>query len=143
MTLAQNFPHIVNRVAGEMVTLKSRLLQDFDLNLRTWQVLVALGERDGQRVTDLSDAALTEISTLSRLLDDMEQQGFVEKRRARPNARSVTVHITTAGRSLLTATLPEALRYEDALCDGIDDEDLATTRRVLNKLHENALMYNL
>lgn len=143
MTLAQYFPHIVSRVASEMVTLKSRFLQDSDLNLRTWHVLVALGERDGQRVTDLSDVALTEISTLSRLLDDMEEQGLVEKRRARPNARSVTVHITTAGRSILTATLPEALRYEDSLFHGIDDEDLATTRRVLNKLYENALMYKL
>ncbi len=143
MMLAQYLPYIINRVAGEIIALKSKLLEGFDLNLRTWQVLVALGERDGQRVTDLSGAALTEISTLSRLLDDMEEQGLVEKRRARPNARSVTVHITPAGRSLLTATIPEALRYQDSLFDGIDDEDLAITRGVLNKLYENALVYKL
>ena len=141
MKLARYFPYIISRVAAELGALKSKALEDFDLNPRAWRVLVALSENDGQRVTDLSRVSLTEISTLSRLLDGMEEQGLVEKRRARPNARSVTVHITDAGRRMLEETIPEALRYEHSLLEGIDHEDLAITRRVLNQFHENALLH--
>ena len=141
MNLTQYLPYIINRVASDMGTLKSKVLADFNLNLRAWRALVALGERDGQRVTDLSGVSLAEISTLSRLLDSMEEQGLVEKRRARPNARSVTVHITDAGRKVLETTIPEALRYQETLLEGINEDDLATTRRVLNQLHENALLH--
>jgi DNA-binding MarR family transcriptional regulator len=141
MKLTQYFPYIISRVAGESGALRSKVLEDFDLSTRAWRALVALGERDGQRVTDLSSVSLTEISTLSRLLDDMEDQGLVEKRRARPNARSVTVHITDAGRKVLKETIPEALRYQETLLEGIDDEELAITRRVLNQIYGNALLH--
>ena len=141
MILTHYFPYIINRVAGELSSSESKVLAEFDLNLQAWRVLVALDEHDGQRVTDLSGVSLTEISTLSRLLDNMEERGLVEKRRARPNARSVTVHISATGRRVVEETIPEALRYQDTLLEDIDDKDLAITRQVLNQLYETALLH--
>ena len=141
MILTQYFPYIISRIDAELGTQKSKIFKDFELNLRAWQALVALDERDGQRVTDLSRVALTDISTLSRLLDNMEMKGLVEKRRARPNARSVTVHITDAGRNVVNETVPQALQYQSTLLEGIDEEKLAITRQVLSQIHENALFH--
>ena len=141
MQLKKYIPYLISRAAGELGTLKTRILEEYGLNLRSWRVLVALGEKDGQRVSDLAEISLTELSTLSRLLDAMEIQHLVEKRRARPNARSVTVHLTTAGRKILKETIREAKRYEASLLRDIEDKDLATTRVVLEKLFENASLH--
>lgn len=141
MELMKYVPYIISRAAGELGALKAKVLEEFKLNLREWRVLVALGQENGQRVTDLSELALTEISTLSRVLDSMEQRKLVRRKRARPNARAVTVHLTATGRRLMTETLRDAARYEDALLEGVDKKDLAVTMRVLKQIHDNARLH--
>jgi len=142
LRLSEYYPYIVKRVAGALRGFSSGALDDLDNSRRIWRVLAALGERNGRRVTDLVGVSLIEVSTLSRLLDRMEAQGLVEKRRARPNARSVTVHITPAGRSVLKAAWADALRYQASLLEGIPKRDLETARAVLERIHENALVQN-
>ena len=46
---------------------------------RAFPVLAALREKDGRRMGDLSKTTAIEVSTLTRLVDNMEKGGLVER----------------------------------------------------------------
>jgi DNA-binding MarR family transcriptional regulator len=62
--------------------------------------LVALGEEDDQRVSDLGDKLFLESNTLTPILKKLEQLGLVDRRRDPADERQVRVNATLAGRKL-------------------------------------------
>jgi len=135
--LHDSLPYLISRAASRLGALKDQILTEFGLGLTEWRVLIVLADEDGKSITDLSKITLTEISTLSRQLDAMEQRGLVQKRRARVNARTVTVNITPKGLDLYRRTIPAEIEYDKMLLRGISAKDVAAARRVLAKLHDN------
>jgi DNA-binding MarR family transcriptional regulator len=75
-------------------------LEPLGLTYPQYLVLLVLWETDGVTVTELGRRLHLDSGTLSPLLRRMEDAGFVERRRAEPDARKVTVHLTSAGRGL-------------------------------------------
>ncbi|WP_457825562.1 MarR family winged helix-turn-helix transcriptional regulator, partial [Staphylococcus aureus] len=80
--------------------------------LQIWRVLAALREKDGRRMGDLSQTTSIEVSTLTRLVDNMEKHGLVARRREPEDARAVALFATAAGKRLTQRILPIAERYE-------------------------------
>lgn len=63
-------------------------------------VLVALWQRDGQKVNDLGAALNLESNTLTPLLKRMEASELLQRRRNPEDERSVIVSLTEKGRAL-------------------------------------------
>ena len=80
--------------------------------LQIWRVLAALREQDGRRMGDLSDTTSIEVSTLTRLVDNMEQRAWWPVAATRSDARAILLHVAPAGRRLTQRILPIAERYE-------------------------------
>jgi MarR family transcriptional regulator, organic hydroperoxide resistance regulator len=139
--LQDSLPYLISRAASRLGALKDQILTEFGLGLTEWRVLIVLADEDGKSISDLAKVTLTELSTLSRQLDAMEARGLVEKRRARANARTVTVHLTTAGQTLYKRTLPAEVAYDKMMQKDISAKDLEIARRVLAKVHENILTH--
>ncbi|WP_417700249.1 MarR family winged helix-turn-helix transcriptional regulator [Pseudophaeobacter sp.] len=76
------------------------LLAPHGLTYPQYLVLVALWQRDGQKVTDLGAALNLESNTLTPLLKRMEQAGLVQRQRSQEDERSVIVTLTSKGREL-------------------------------------------
>ena len=90
-------PYLLNRAGARIATAFSEEVRPLGATLQTWRVLAALHERDGRRMGDLSETTSIEVSTLTRLVDDMEKKGLVARRRDAADARAVTLHVD-AGR---------------------------------------------
>lgn len=141
MKLNKQVPYLISRASSHLGASRARVLENYGLNLRAWRVLVSLDDTDGQIVSQLAREVLSEMSTLSRALDAMEKDGLVVKHRERPNARTVTVHITPHGRKIVKQTEPEYMRYRQALLDGLSQADIDAAIRVLDRLYDNAEVY--
>jgi len=76
------------------------ILDKLGLTYTQYVTLVALGEDDDQRVSDLGDKLFLESNTLTPILKKLEQLGLVERRRDPADERQVRVNITPAGRKL-------------------------------------------
>ncbi|MCD9147234.1 MarR family winged helix-turn-helix transcriptional regulator [Pseudophaeobacter flagellatus] len=76
------------------------LLARHGLTYPQYLVLVALWQRDGQKVTDLGVALNLESNTLTPLLKRMEQAGLVQRQRSQEDERSVIVTLAAKGRGL-------------------------------------------
>jgi DNA-binding MarR family transcriptional regulator len=67
-------------------------------NLHSWSILAALEANDGVSQKSLSDACRIDAPTITRVLDRLEAQGFVKRRRDVEDRRVVRVNLTGKGR---------------------------------------------
>ena len=78
-----------------------------------------------------------EVSTLTRLVDNMEKKGLVARRRDADDARVVLLHVTPAGRRLTQRILPIAERYEAVALAGFSAGETETLKAALRRLYAN------
>jgi DNA-binding MarR family transcriptional regulator len=75
------------------------------LPLSSYEVLLHLGDADGQRMrmSDLADSVILSRSGLTRLVDRMEREGLIERQSCPSDARGSFATLTAAGRRKLAA----------------------------------------
>ena len=83
-----------------------QLQADCGLSLADYDVLVALDERPGCRISELGERLGWEQSRLSHQLSRMRARGLVERRGAADDRRAATVDLTDDGRAALTSAAP-------------------------------------
>jgi DNA-binding MarR family transcriptional regulator len=76
------------------------ILAQYGLTYPQYLVLVALWQRDGQKVNDLGAVLSLESNTLTPLLKRMETAQLVQRCRNPEDERSVIVSLTAQGRAL-------------------------------------------
>ncbi|MCW5747281.1 MAG: MarR family transcriptional regulator [Alphaproteobacteria bacterium] len=130
-------PYLLNRAGARIAQAFSEDMRALGTTLQAWRVLAALRDRDNQRVSELADHTSIEISTLSRVLDGMQKQGLIARRRAEDDGRVVTLHVTPAGRRLTDRIVPIAERYERTAISGLSATETATLKRLLRRLYAN------
>ncbi len=130
-------PYLLNRAGARIATAFSEEVRPLGATLQTWRVLAALRERDGRRMGDLSETTSIEVSTLTRLVDNMESKGLVARRRDAADARAVTLHATPAGRRMTRIILPIAERYEKVALLGFSADEAKVLKTALRRLFDN------
>ena len=130
-------PYLLNRAGARIATAFGEEMRPLGASLQIWRVLAALREKDGQRMGDLSKTTAIEVSTLTRLVDNMEKVGLVERRRERTDARAVALHVTAKGRKLTQRIVPIAERYEKVALKGFSAHESGVLKQALRRLHDN------
>ena len=83
-----------------MTKLYKPLLTDLGLTYPQYLALLALWERDGQRVSDLGARLFLDSGTLTPLLKRLEAADLVRRQRSRDDERTVRIHLTETGHAL-------------------------------------------
>jgi len=135
--LVSYLPYLLNRAGGRIATAFGEEMRPLGASLQIWRVLAALREKDGRRMGDLSKTTSIEVSTLTRLVDNMEKSGLVERRRDADDARVIALHVTAAGRRLTRRILPIAERYEAVALKGFSAQEAETLKKALRRLYDN------
>ena len=130
-------PYLLNRAGARIAMAFSKEVRPLGATLQTWRVLAALRERDGRRMGDLSEPTSIEVATLTRLVDNMENEGLVARRRDAADARAVTLHATPAGRRMTRMILPIAERYEKVALLGFSEAEATVLKTALRRLFDN------
>src|SRR5437764_2795124 len=107
-------------------------------SLSTWLVLVSLKGRTHGAQRELADAVGIEGPTLTHHLNRMEAAGLVTRTRDPDNRRVHRVELTADGEALFTRLLGTVAAFDRQLQEGISENQLATLRRLLDRLRMNA-----
>jgi DNA-binding MarR family transcriptional regulator len=111
---------------------------DFGVTLEQFCILELLSHSDATCQRDLSKRALKDRSNVSRILNILEQKGLIERQVDTKQKRLVKkVSITQKGRELFEEIIPILRERFTAHFEDITDEELATTKRTLEKLRIN------
>jgi DNA-binding MarR family transcriptional regulator len=99
-----------------------------------WQVLAVL-VRGGKRTqTEVSTALAQHPAGVSRLLDDLEKQGYVARSRDSEDRRRVQVEATPRGQRRFRSILPEVVRGVDHALEPLTDDERRVLRDLLRKV---------
>ena len=135
--LEQYLPYLLNRAGARIATAFGEEVRPLGATLQMWRVLAALREQDGRRMGDLSKTTSIEVSTLTRLVDNMEKDGLVVRRRDSGDARAISLHVTAGGRRLTQRIVPIAERYEAVALEGFSAGEVAVLKKALRRLYDN------
>jgi DNA-binding MarR family transcriptional regulator len=110
------------------------------LSVPMWRALAALQVKDGQTIGQIAEAAVLDRSSLGRLLEEMAEQGLVERASPADDRRAVLVRLTALGRSRFEGALPIVMDHYRRLLHGVSAEEFVTLMRVLRRIKANGRM---
>jgi DNA-binding MarR family transcriptional regulator len=125
--------HLGRRVFAELLKQK-----EIDIGPGQGRVLFALWKEDGVPINNLAKRTLLRKSTLSELLDNLEEAGYIERTQSQEDRRKVLVRITEKTQKLQKAYIDLSVTMTKLFYDGFTrdeiDEFEAYLRRVLDNL---------
>lgn len=139
----------MERFAIEIVETARLLRREFDRRVAVlgstraqWRVLVKLSLRDGQKQVELADALDVEPITLCRMVDRLEEAGFVERRRDEADRRAWRIHLTPKAGPILAQIEGLADAAHADFLAGIPAGDRDIALRVLAQVRGNVNAMN-
>jgi DNA-binding MarR family transcriptional regulator len=118
----------------------TRELRDTEAFPLTWyDVLVQLSEADGHRLRmqELAERVLLSKSGLTRLIDRMEREGYVERSPCPDDRRGTFATMTDAGYERIRRTAPTHLAgVREHFTDLLDDDEARVLARALDRVVE-------
>jgi MarR family transcriptional regulator, lower aerobic nicotinate degradation pathway regulator len=151
MTTIESPKHSPGRLPAELVRSPSFLLKrlGFAIKARShtafdeaglspfhFAVLATLDEGSRETQGAIADALGYDRSQLVGILDELEEQNFIERRRDKSDRRRHLVHMTPDGRRALTRLRAVSKRVDDEFFAPLDEHDRAELYRLLLLLAE-------
>jgi MarR family transcriptional regulator, transcriptional regulator for hemolysin len=103
----------------------------------TWLILNSLRHGQWTAQLDLARDLGIESPTLTRHLDNLEQNGLVVRRRSKADRRAVRVELTDAGEAAHDRMLAAVIAFNRRRQAGIGREELQQLNVLLDRLAEN------
>jgi DNA-binding MarR family transcriptional regulator len=116
--------------AGAAQTLATERLEPLGLSSRAWGVLTTLMESGPLTQIDLATATATDRTAMVYLLDELEEQGLLERMSNPYDRRSYLIHLTAQGKQTQRKASAELAQQADTLLKPLD----AAERRQLVSL---------
>lgn len=102
-----------------------------------WQVLSFLLRYEGIKQAGLADLLEVEPITAGRMIDRMQEAGFVERRADPADRRAWRLFLTDRGREITARLHPLALETSNAALAGVSEQDAAQLLRILEVMLSN------
>jgi DNA-binding MarR family transcriptional regulator len=120
-------------------TIRARLRTEFDTTLARFDVMAALDAADAELTMGALSARLMVTSgNVTGLVNAMEQDGLVERRRHPADHRSTLIAMTATGRALFARMAPAHARWIEQAMAGLGREEAAQLWTALGHLKASA-----
>lgn len=106
-------------------------VREMGLRVPEWRVIACLHDQDGLMVTQLAHFALMEQSRISRIIDQMETRGLVERHNDEGDGRRVRIYLTGEGQAIGAELVTAAKAHEKQLLKSLPKEDAAHLKPAL------------
>ena len=132
--LLESSPHLLKRLGWALKERSMAAFESTGLNPAHYAVLVLLDERPPEAQGGIADALGYDRSHLVGLLDELEEQGLVVRKRDPQDRRRHLVTLTPDGKKVLGRLRTIARKLDGDFLAPLDDEERATLYALLVKL---------
>lgn len=126
-------------VQKRMKDLSNSVLRKYDLVDASYMVLAVLygSENETSTASTLGEACMEKPANLTRVCNDLEEQGLVSRGNRPGDRRCVMISLTDAGRRLIEQVMPEVWQRTTRAYDGYTQEDLRLQEQLFRRQLEN------
>ena len=122
---------INHSVMGERL---ERLFANRDISFVQWIALRKLNEGAAMTASELCRKMCHDNGAVTRLLDQLEQRGYIVRERSREDRRVVNLQITDAGRLQISELTPDVVHALNTVLETFSAEEFGELTRLLEKL---------
>ena len=127
----------MNRTVGAYGLTMERALRAVGMDIPRWRVLMLAHERGPVSVGEIADGGVLKLSTATRVVQRLRDEGLVRLRRSSVDARVTEVQTTAAGARAVEVIRGVASEvYRDAFA-GLDGEVVEVLIRTLTHVQKN------
>lgn len=108
-----------------------------NITIRQWEVLAWLSFEGGLSQVELTDRLGIEASTVAGVLDRMERDGWLERYACEKDRRKKRIRPTSKAEAVWARMVACCLRVRERAIEGLSSEEVATLKRICEKLRSN------
>ncbi len=101
------------------------------------QIMLALDREDGQTPGALAGRLGVRPPTITKTINRLQAQGFLDKRSSDSDARQAHVFLTDAGREMIVAIEKSVRKTEKQALKGLDKKDQKALAKLLARIEAN------
>lgn len=116
---------------------RNEMLLKYGITSSQNKVLRCLWEEDGVYQSDILRQLSVRAPSLTKLIEQLEKKGFVERKSCLEDARAKRVFLTEDGKNLKDKSLEVVYYLEDTLFNGFDEKEKEKTIGYLSRMLGN------
>ncbi len=128
--------HLGRRVFAELLKQK-----EIEIGPGQGRVLFALWERDEVPINDIAKRTLLRKSTLSELLDNLEESGYIDRVQSKEDRRKVLIRTTEKTNKLQKAYIDLSVAMTKLFYDNFTSEEIDQFESYLKRVLENLVAF--
>jgi len=128
-------PYLLNHIGGRLSMSFAQDLRAAGISMTTWRVLHTLWHTGPLRLIQLAEKGNFDISTLSRVISDLETRGFVRRAESR-RGRRPSVELSPMGYACIESLLPAAVKLESKALAALSPGERLILVELLHKLDQ-------
>ena len=101
------------------------------------QIMLALDREDGQTPGTLADRLGVRPPTITKTINRLQAQGFLEKRASEEDARQAHISLTETGREAIRAIEKSVKKTEKQALKGLDKKEQKQLHKLLARIEAN------
>ena len=113
------------------------LVSPHGLNTNMWRVFGALHDYGDLHISDLAERIAIERTQLSRILDQMESAGFIQRTASKTDRRQTKLRFTPKGKHAFHEIQPIVISHYEHTCRNISVPEMKVLMKLLNKMLSN------
>ena len=126
--------YLVKRAHGLMIDRVEAAFIGHDFTFMQWVVLMYIRDELGFTATDICRDYRHDSGALTRVIDQLEVRGLLERRRNDEDRRVVRLYLTEQGRETVESLIPLVVDRLNTALDGFTTSEVSELTRLLGKL---------
>ncbi|QQX78624.1 winged helix-turn-helix transcriptional regulator [Shewanella sp. KX20019] len=136
MNRFESLGYLVSHLNVDLQNALDQKLKRYDLDIKLWPVLFSLWQEEGVTQTELSKRCDVANYTMTRLLDQLQQQQLITRQQDVDNRRAFNIYLTNNGKALEQDLIREAERVNETFLDHLDFDERTTFLALINKINQ-------
>jgi DNA-binding MarR family transcriptional regulator len=126
--------YLVRRLHNLIVPRAEALFADADFTFSQWVVLMAVRDGIANTCGEIARHMDHDTGATTRLVDQLEERGFLARRRSTTDRRVVHLEITPAGKALATSLMPRLVGFWNEVLEGFSPQEASQMISLLTRL---------
>ncbi|MXR68510.1 MarR family winged helix-turn-helix transcriptional regulator [Shewanella insulae] len=131
----ESLGYLVSHLNIELQKALDERLRRYELDIKLWPVLFALWQEEGITQTELSKRCDVANYTMTRLLDQLQVQGYITRYQEADNRRAFKILLTDSAKALEQDLVREAERVNEQFLGNLSEFESQQFIYLLNKIN--------
>lgn len=135
--LGKFVPYLMYRITNQLNQSLRRRLRRSGINIARWRVLAVLKDNGRLNISQIVERTIIEQPTVSRIVDQLENEGLALRETCDVDSRFVQVMLTQAGEKAFKEIYPTATKNQERMLQGFNQRDMKTLIGFLERIQNN------